>query len=76
MDDAQAQGQPEPQPSAAAPKTAAPSIEERSLGDRVREVRKHLEQASAALAALDRLLPASTQPVDEPEDQADNRCQL
>ncbi|MEP7737741.1 hypothetical protein ABKW28_08840 [Nocardioides sp. 31GB23] len=76
MDDAQAQGQPEPQPSAAAPKTAAPSTEERSLGDRVREVREHLEQASAALAALDRLLPASTQPVDEPEDQADNRCQL
>ncbi len=76
MDDAQAQGQLEPRPSAAAPKTAAPPTEERLLGDRVREVREHLERASAALAALDRLLPASTQPVDEPEDQADNRCQL
>ncbi len=76
MDDAQAQGQPEPQPSAAAPKAAAPSTDERSLGDRVREVREHLERASAALAALDQLLPASTQAVDEPEDQADNGCQL
>lgn len=75
MDDSQAQEQPEPQPSAAAPKTAAPPTEETSLGDRVREVREHLERASAALAALDQLLPASTQPVDDPEDQPDNRCQ-
>ncbi|MEN8672696.1 hypothetical protein [Nocardioides sp.] len=59
MDDSQAQE----------PETAASSSESTSLGERVREVREHLERASAALAALDQLLPASTQPVDEHEDQ-------
>lgn len=71
MDDAQEQEQSEIQPSAAA---AAPTPEKAtSLGDQVREVREHLERASAALAALDQLLPAGTQPVDEPEDQLDGQ---
>lgn len=74
MDDSQAQEQPEAQPGAAAAESAAPSSEATSLGDRVREVREHLERASAALAALDQLLPASTQPVDEADDPADDQA--
>lgn len=70
MDDSQAQEQPETQPSSAA--ATSPS-ETMSLGDRVCEVREHLERAGAALAALAQLLPASTQPVDEGEDQADGQ---
>lgn len=70
MDDAQAQEQPEARPAAAATQSAAPSSEATSLCDRVREVREHLDRASAALAALDQLLPASTQPVDENDDRA------
>lgn len=66
MDDSQQQEQPETQPSAAA---ATPTSEEPSLGDRVREVREHLERASAALATLDQLLPASTQPRSEADDR-------
>lgn len=38
----------------------APAPDATSLGERVREVREHLEKASAALAALDQLLPAGT----------------
>ncbi len=82
MDDAQEheqeqeQEQSEIRPSAAA---AAPRPERAtSLGDQVREVREHLERASAALAALDQLLPAATQPIDEPEhqpNQASDRSQ-
>lgn len=68
MDDAQEQ--PETQRAAAAAENAAPPSEASSLGDRVREVREHLERASAALAALDQLLPASTQTADEADDQA------
>lgn len=64
MDDSQEQEQPETQPPAAA---GAPPSETTSLGDRVREIRQHLERASAALAALDQLLPAGTQPEDQPE---------
>ena len=63
MDDSQAQE----------PETAGSSSESTSLGERVREVREHLERASAALAALDQLLPASTQPVDEADDPADDQ---
>ncbi|MGD9961875.1 hypothetical protein [Nocardioides sp.] len=73
MDDSQEQEQPETQPSAAA--EAAPPPEATSLGDRVREVREHLERASAALAALDQLLPASTQPVDGTNRQPDRSQQ-
>lgn len=62
MDDSQ-QEQPETQPS------AAPTSEAPSLGDRVREVREHLERASAALAALDQLLPAGTQSRNEANDR-------
>ena len=65
MDDSQAQEQPETQRSAAATDSAASSSSEAtSLGEQVREVREHLERASAALAALDQLLPAGTQPAD------------
>lgn len=67
MDDSQAHEQPETQPSAAA---EAPPSEATSLGDRVREVREHLERASAALAALDQLLPATTQPDDGTDDRS------
>lgn len=58
------------QPPAAA---AAPPSETTSLGDRVREVREHVERTSASLAALDHLVPASTQPDDEANDQVDDR---
>lgn len=73
MDDAQEQ--PETQPSATAAESAAPPSETSPLGERVREVREHLERASAALAALDQLLPASIQPADEREDQTSDRSQ-
>lgn len=62
MDNSQEQEQTGTQPAAA--DGASPS-ETTSLGDRVREVREHLEQASAALAALDQLLPAGNQPEDQ-----------
>lgn len=62
------QEQTETQPPAAA---GAPPSETMSLGDRVREVREHLERASAALAALDQLLPAGNQPEnDQPDDRS------
>lgn len=59
MDDSQEQN--EAQVPAAAGK---PPSERISLGDRVRQVREHLERASAALAALDQLLPAGNQTED------------
>ena len=70
MNDSQAQEQPVTQPVTAAAESAAPSSEATSLGDRVREVREHIERASAALAALDQLLPASTQPADGVDDRS------
>lgn len=70
MDDSQEQTQTQP-PAAA----GAPSSETGSLGDRVREVREHLERASAALAALDQLLPAGNQLEDQAKDQAEDRSQ-
>lgn len=72
MDDSQEQEQPETQRAAAAAESEASTSEATSLGERVREVREHLERASAALAALDQLLPAGIQPVD---DQTSDRGQ-
>ena len=68
MDDSRKQT--EVQPHSAA---GAPPSETTSLGDRVREVREHLERASAALAALDQLLPAGKQLEDQAKDQAEDR---
>lgn len=72
MDNSQEQAQPETQPSELA---ASPPPGTTPLGDRVRDVRDHLERASAALAALNQLLPASTQPLDEAHDGADERSE-
>ena len=70
MEDSQEQT--EIQPPAA---VGAPPSDTASLGDRVRDVREHLERASAALAALDQLLPAGNQLEEQTEDQAEGRSQ-
>ncbi len=43
-------------------------------GDRVRELREHLEQARAALDALDRLLPAGSGGIDDSANATDSAC--
>lgn len=53
----------------------APLSETTSLGDRVREVREHLERASTALAALDQLLPVGNQLEDQAKDRTEDRSQ-